>query len=117
MLRAFASCASDSIFGSTPTTIYLYNQLSSLGESATTTLQYAEALSLADGPAAALDLLEKKKQEIDCYHLWKATKAEILCRMGRKKEAWVAFQVALAKAPSGSKEDVLRKMALCDFKL
>jgi len=49
---------------------------------------------MADGPAAALPLVEALSDSLDEYHLWHATRADLLRRLGRVDEALVSYRHA-----------------------
>ena len=46
-------------------------------------------------PATALPLVDALESSLADYHLWHATRADLLRRLGRKAEAAVAYQRAL----------------------
>ena len=53
----------------------------------------AVAISERDGPEAALALIEPL--DLDNYHLWHASRAEMLARLGRDEEAVAAYRRAI----------------------
>jgi RNA polymerase sigma-70 factor (ECF subfamily) len=55
-------------------------------------------MSMAEGPEAALPLVDALKSSLEDYHLWHATRADLLRRLGRKTEAVRAYQRALELA-------------------
>jgi RNA polymerase sigma-70 factor, ECF subfamily len=61
-------------------------------------LNHAVAVSMVDGPARALDLVESlaARSEISEYHLLHAARARLLEQLGRTREARAAYQAALA---------------------
>jgi RNA polymerase sigma-70 factor (ECF subfamily) len=61
-------------------------------------LNRAAAVSMADGPAAALPLVDALEAPLACYHLWHAARADLLRRLDRGGEALAAYQRALALA-------------------
>jgi RNA polymerase sigma-70 factor, ECF subfamily len=73
----------------------LYGRLFALHRSPVVALNRAVAMSMAEGPAAALPLVDGLESSLEVYHLWHATRADLLRRLGRKAEAAVAYQRAL----------------------
>ena len=73
----------------------LYGRLFGLHESPVVALNYAVAKSMAEGPEAALPLVEALKSSLEDYYLWHATRADLLRRLGRNAEAAVTYQRAL----------------------
>ena len=73
----------------------LYGRLFALHRSPVVALNRAVALSMAEGPEAALPLVDALQSSLEDYHLWYATRADLLRRMGRKTEAISAYQHAL----------------------
>jgi RNA polymerase sigma-70 factor (ECF subfamily) len=58
------------------------------------------------GPAAALALVDEL--DLDNYHPFHATRADLLRRLGRHSEAAAAYQRAAAVAPTEAERDFLR---------
>jgi len=50
---------------------------------------------MADGPAAGLMLMEQLADDLDRYHLFHASRADLLRRSGRAAEAKAAYERAL----------------------
>jgi RNA polymerase sigma-70 factor, ECF subfamily len=73
----------------------LYGRLFALHRSPVVALNRAVAMSMAQGPEAALPLVDSLESSLEDYHLWHATRADLLRRLGRKAEAVVAYQRAL----------------------
>jgi RNA polymerase sigma-70 factor (ECF subfamily) len=73
----------------------LYERLHERHPSAVVALNRAVAFSMAEGPAAALPLLDEVKAELASYHLWHATRADLLRRLGRRDEAAAAYRKAI----------------------
>jgi RNA polymerase sigma-70 factor, ECF subfamily len=63
-------------------------------------LNHAVAVSMVDGPARALDLVDSlaARGGIDDYHLLFAARAKLLQRLGRSEEALTAYRAALKSA-------------------
>ncbi len=72
--------------------LQLYDQLLAVTPTPVVALNRAVALAEVDGPAAALDVVEAL--DLDDYHLWHATRAELLERLGRPGEAADAWTAA-----------------------
>lgn len=76
----------------------LYGRLFALHRSPVVALNRAAALSMAEGPEAALPLVDALQSSLEDYHLWHATRADLLRRLGRTAEAASAYQRALELA-------------------
>jgi RNA polymerase sigma-70 factor (ECF subfamily) len=78
--------------------VLIYERLYALHQTPVVALNQAVAVSMADGPAAALPLVDALAEPLDGYHLWHATRADLLRRLGRVDEAVASYQRALALA-------------------
>ena len=87
----------------------LYERLSALHPSPVVALNRAVALSMADGPAAALPLVEALAESLADYHLWHATRADLLRRLDRRAEALAAYERALALAQNDAERRFLER--------
>jgi RNA polymerase sigma-70 factor (ECF subfamily) len=78
----------------------LYEVLLRLHSTPVVELNHAVAVSMVDGPARALDLVDSlaARGEVLDYHLLHATRGNLLARLGRNSEAREAYQAALAGA-------------------
>jgi RNA polymerase sigma-70 factor, ECF subfamily len=76
----------------------LYGRLFALHRSPVVALNRAAALSMAEGPEAALPLVDALRSSLEDYHLWHATRADLLRRLGRTAEAVSAYERALELA-------------------
>jgi RNA polymerase sigma-70 factor, ECF subfamily len=76
--------------------IGLYEVLARLDPSPVIELNRAVALSMRDGPEAALPLVAGLLPELEGYHLAHAAHADLCRRLGRKAEAIAAYEKALA---------------------
>ena len=76
----------------------LYGQLGKFLPTPVVELNYAVAVGMARGPAAGLVLVEALETEgkLAGYHLLPATRADLLRRLGRRREAAAAYAEALA---------------------
>lgn len=72
----------------------LYAQLVAMTDSPVVRLNHAIAVAMADGPLAGLALVDGI-EGLDGYHLFHATRGELLARSGRPEEAVAAFDIAL----------------------
>jgi RNA polymerase sigma-70 factor, ECF subfamily len=73
----------------------LYRRLLAVRPTPVVALNQAVAVSFAEGPAAALPLVDALAGELDRYHLFHATRADLLRRLGRTDDARVAYERAL----------------------
>ena len=74
----------------------LYGELADRTGSAVVRLNRAVAIAEADGPAAALAIVDGL--DLPGYQYWHSTRAELLRRLGRADEARAAWRQALALA-------------------
>ena len=102
---AIAAChatASDAERTDWRSIVALYTMLHQEHPSPIVALNRAAAVSFADGPAAALPLVEELSGELGGYHLLHAARGDILRRLGRVDEALVAYRLAHELAASDS---------------
>jgi RNA polymerase sigma-70 factor (ECF subfamily) len=76
----------------------LYSEIADLTGSAVVRLNGAVAIAEAEGPAAALAIVDGL--DLPGYQYWHSTRAELLRRLGRPAEARAAYQAALDLARS-----------------
>ena len=88
-----------------PQILDLYDHLRSVAPTPVVALNRAVAVGEVHGPAAALVLVDEL--ELDTYHPFHATRADLLRRLGRHDEARAAYQRAAALAPTGAERDFL----------
>ena len=74
----------------------LYDQLYALAPTPVVALNRAIALAEVAGPAAGLDAVDRL--DLAEYHLYHATRADLLRRLGREDEARAAYDEAIARA-------------------
>jgi RNA polymerase sigma-70 factor, ECF subfamily len=86
--------------------VALYDHLLAVAPTPVVALNRAIAIGEVQGPAAALALVEEL--DLDNYHPFHATRADLLGRLGRHREAAVAYQRAAAMAPTDAERDFLR---------
>ncbi|MGH3207932.1 MAG: RNA polymerase sigma factor [Trebonia sp.] len=90
----------------------LYAELAELTGSPVVRLNGAVAIAEADGPAAALAIVDRL--DLAGYLYWHSTRAELLRRLGRGEEARAAYQDALALAGTEPERRFLRgRIAEC----
>jgi RNA polymerase sigma-70 factor, ECF subfamily len=90
-----------------PQIVALYDQLLAVAPTPVVALNRAIAVGEVEGPAAALALVEEL--DLDTYHPFHATRADLLRRLGRDREAAAAYQRAAAMAPTDAERDFLRR--------
>jgi len=76
-----------------PQILALYDHLAALTPGPVVALHRAVALAEVDGPAAALPLVDAL-DDLDRRHLFHAVRADLLCRLGRNREAAAAYERA-----------------------
>lgn len=72
----------------------LYDQLYAVAPTPIVALNRAVAIAELDGPEVALGIVDRL--ELDGYHAWHATRADLLRRLGRSAEARAAYDAAIA---------------------
>jgi RNA polymerase sigma-70 factor, ECF subfamily len=90
-----------------PQIVALYDQLLAVTPTPVVALNRAIAIGEVHGPAAALALVDQL--DLDTYHPYHATRADLLRRLGRNREASAAYQRAAAMAPTDAERDFLRR--------
>jgi RNA polymerase sigma-70 factor (ECF subfamily) len=86
--------------------VALYDHLLAIAPTPVVALNRAIAIGEVHGPAAALALVDEL--DLDNYHPFHATRADLLHRLGRDSEAAAAYQRAADVAPTGAERDFLR---------
>jgi RNA polymerase sigma-70 factor, ECF subfamily len=72
-------------------------------------LNRAVAVAMSEGPAAGLAIVEPLEPALGEYHLWHATRADLLRRLGKHKQAAVAYRAALARVGSDPERRFLER--------
>ena len=90
-----------------PQIVALYDQLLAVAPTPVVALNRAIAIGEVQGPVAALALVEEL--DLDHYYPFHATRADLLRRLGRHREAAAAYQRAAALAPTDAEQDFLRR--------
>ncbi|MDQ6436953.1 RNA polymerase sigma factor [Mesorhizobium sp. LHD-90] len=86
----------------------LYRSLEALQPSPVVTLNRAVAVSKTAGPAAALDLIEPLAEKLSGYFYFFGVKGNLLMQLGRKEEARIAFDRAIALANTAAEAAHIR---------
>ncbi len=89
----------------------LYGVLAVVAPGPVVELNRAVAVAMADGPAAGLVLVEALGADgaLADYHLFHATRADLLRRMGRRSDAAAAYERALGLATNAAERDFLAR--------
>jgi RNA polymerase sigma-70 factor (ECF subfamily) len=85
--------------------VALYDQLLAISPTPVVAMNRAIAIGEVQGPAAALALVDELA--LDNYYSFHATRADLLARLGRNREATVAYERAAAMAPTDAERDFL----------
>jgi RNA polymerase sigma-70 factor, ECF subfamily len=88
-----------------PQIVALYDHLLAVAPTPVVALNRAIAVGEVRGPAAALALVDEL--DLDNYHPYHATRADLLARLGRASEAAAAYQRAATMAPTDAERDFL----------
>jgi RNA polymerase sigma-70 factor (ECF subfamily) len=89
--------------------VLLYDMLIHLAPSPVTRLHRAVALRYLSGPRPAMVELDTLADELDRYHLYHATRADLWRALGRLDEALAADRRALALTANPAEQGVLRQ--------
>jgi RNA polymerase sigma factor (sigma-70 family) len=96
--------------------VRLYGVLASIAPSPVVELNRAVAVSMAEGPVAALPLVDALMDEpaLKAYHLLPAVRGDLLEKLGRTREAKVEFERAAGLAGNDRERELLeRRAAAC----
>jgi RNA polymerase sigma-70 factor (ECF subfamily) len=85
--------------------VALYDQLLELTPTPVVALNRAIAIGEVHGPAAALALVDELK--LESYYPYQATRADLLNRLGRTREAAEAYERAATMAPTDAEREFL----------
>ncbi|MGC1523582.1 MAG: RNA polymerase sigma factor [Steroidobacteraceae bacterium] len=100
-----------------PRIVALYDALYELQPSPVVTLNRAVAVSMAYGPAAALEIVDGLRNEMRLreYHLLPSVRGDLLERLGRFDEARAEFSHAASLASNARERSLLlERVAACD---
>ncbi|MGH9404262.1 MAG: RNA polymerase sigma factor [Terriglobia bacterium] len=89
--------------------VLLYDMLLHLAPSPVTRLHRAIAIRYASGPRAAMTELDALADALDHYHLFHATRADLLRQLGDSDQAGAADRRALALTSNPAEQAVLRQ--------
>src|SRR5918996_282879 len=89
--------------------VLLYDMLLHVAPSPVTRLHRAIALRYVAGPKAALAELDNLADTIDHYHLYHATRAELLRALGHPYQARIADERALELTANPAEQALLRR--------
>jgi RNA polymerase sigma-70 factor, ECF subfamily len=87
--------------------VALYDQLMAVAPSPVVALHRAVAVAEVSGPAAGLALIDGL--ELSRHHLFHAVRADLLRRLGRRDEAVMAYDAAIALAGNDADRTFLRR--------
>jgi RNA polymerase sigma-70 factor (ECF subfamily) len=89
----------------------LYAELAAIAPSPVVDLNHAAAVSMAEGPARGLVLVDDLAASgaLDRYHLLHSARADMLRRLGRPGDALAAYTRALELAPGAAERDFLER--------
>jgi RNA polymerase sigma factor (sigma-70 family) len=93
--------------------VALYDALAEITGSPVVELNRAVAVSMAFGPAQALELVEALSDEpaLRDYHLLPSVRADLLEKLGRKEEAGIEFERAASLAQNARERELLLSRA------
>jgi len=93
--------------------VQAYDALASVMPSPVVALNRAVAVSMADGPAAALPLVEDIASEgtLDDYHLLPAVRGDLLQKLGRLTEARAQFELSASLAQNQRERELMLERA------
>jgi RNA polymerase sigma factor (sigma-70 family) len=97
--------------------VALYDALDELQPSPIVSLNRAVAVSMAYGPAAALEIVDelRKESRLREYHLLPSVRGDLLERLGRLEEARAEFSHAASLAGNARERSLLlERMAACE---
>jgi predicted RNA polymerase sigma factor len=91
----------------------LYEQLAQVAPSPIVALNRAVAIGMAEGPQAALTIVETLKDEpkLQGYHLLSSVRGDLLYKLGRFAEARAAFEAAAALTTNRREQDLMKQRA------
>jgi RNA polymerase sigma-70 factor (ECF subfamily) len=95
--------------------VLLYDMLLHLAPSPVIRLHRAIALRYRSGPQAAMTELDTLAEELDRYHLYHATRADLQRELGRPDEARAADRRALALTANPAEQAVLQQRIACTY--
>jgi predicted RNA polymerase sigma factor len=96
-----------------PRIVGLYAELAALVRSPVIELNRAVAVGMAEGPEAALPIVDRLAHEpiLKNYHLVASVRGDLLQKLGRHQEARAEFEAAAALAGNRREQDLLKRRA------
>jgi RNA polymerase sigma-70 factor (ECF subfamily) len=85
----------------------LYDQLMAVAPTPVVALNRCVAVAEVHGPSRALEIVDQLG--LDGYHLFHATRADLLRRLGRREDAVVAYDAAIARTANGVERSFLER--------
>jgi RNA polymerase sigma-70 factor, ECF subfamily len=82
--------------------VALYDRLAAIDPSPIVALNRAIAVAELDGPEVGLGAVERLGDALDGYHAFHATRADLLRRLGRSREAGAAYDRAIELADNSA---------------
>ena len=95
--------------------VLLYDMMLHLAPSPVTRLHRTIALRYLSGPQAAMTELDMLEGELDRYHLYHATRADLGRELGRPDEARIADRRALELTANPAERAVLQERIACTY--
>lgn len=90
--------------------VQLYDQLYMVLPTSIVAMNRAIAIAEIDGPQVALAIVDRL--DLDGYHAWHATRADLLRRLGRSDEAGTAYDAAIAATDNPAERAYLSRRRL-----
>jgi len=84
----------------------LYDQLITVAPTPVVALNRCVAVAELHGPSAALDLVDQL--DLDGYHLFHSTRADLLRSLGRPDDAAAAYDAAIARTANSAERSFLQ---------
>jgi RNA polymerase sigma factor (sigma-70 family) len=96
-----------------PRIVELYAELAALVRSPVIELNRAVAVGMAEGPQAALEIVERLADEpmLKSYHLLPGVRGDLLQKLGRFNEARAAFELAAGLAGNRREQELMKRRA------
>jgi RNA polymerase sigma-70 factor (ECF subfamily) len=89
----------------------LYDQLVTFTPTPIVALNRAVAVAEVEGPGASLAIVDGLEPSLAGYYLFHAIRADLLTRLGRTREAAVAYDRAIAQAGNATEREFLERKA------
>jgi len=87
--------------------LQLYDQLTAIAPGPIVALNRAVVVAEIEGPQAALALVDGLA--LDRYYLFHAVRADLLRRLGRTREAALAYEAAIARSENAAEREFLQR--------